>query len=318
MSLYWRKLGLLYRLPEQGLHSKLYSHVANPLPLWMEDDVYRVYFSSRDQQNRSSVGAVDIDIVQRKVIEEYTKPFFIYGSEGSFYADGISIGNCYEADGTRYMLFMGWRNPPDQHWRGEIGRLIVAPDFSLELESDTPLMGLNKYDPISLSYPWVQCINPNEYRMWYGSTLEWDADNAEMLHVINHATSADGHTWKHQGLAVPYQKNLAQAFSRPTVVGSNADGYQMWFSYRSGRGEPYRIGYAESSDAMNWELMLDKVGIEISSTGWDSNMIEYPFVFDHKHQRYMLYNGNDYGKTGFGLAILESGDSGDGEVTIHS
>jgi hypothetical protein len=34
-------------------------------------------------------------------------------------------------------------------------------------------------------------------------------------------------------------------------------------------------------------------------------MIEYPCVFDHDRRRYMLYNGNDYGRTGIGLAVLE-------------
>ena len=38
---------------------------------------------------------------------------------------------------------------------------------------------------------------------------------------------------------------------------------------------------------------------------WDSEMICYPYVFEHKDDLYMLYNGNDYGKTGFGLAVLE-------------
>jgi len=34
-------------------------------------------------------------------------------------------------------------------------------------------------------------------------------------------------------------------------------------------------------------------------------MIEYPYVFEHKGERYMLYNGNGYGKTGIGIAVLE-------------
>jgi hypothetical protein len=34
-------------------------------------------------------------------------------------------------------------------------------------------------------------------------------------------------------------------------------------------------------------------------------MIEYPFVLRHKNEIYMLYNGNGYGKTGFGLAIWD-------------
>jgi hypothetical protein len=81
----------------------------------------------------------------------------------------------------------------------------------------------------------------------------------------------------------------------------------MWFSYRSGNGQAYRIGYAMSSDGRNWELALEDAGIDVSTSGWDSEMIEYPFVFDHKGQRYMMYNGNDYGRTGFGLAVLANG-----------
>ncbi len=80
--------------------------------------------------------------------------------------------------------------------------------------------------------------------------------------------------------------------------------YHMWFSYR-GAGNRYRIGYAQSQDGQQWDLQLGKVGINVSESGWDSEMIEYPFVFDHKGARYMLYNGNGYGKTGFGLAVLE-------------
>jgi hypothetical protein len=141
--------------------------------------------------------------------------------------------------------------------------------------------------------------------MWYGSTVSWDAGNGEMLHVINYASSRDGTEWMRHGLAVPYELGKAQAFSRPAVVGNARDGLHMWFSYRSGTGEKYRIGYAYGASAVNWVVDLEQAGIDISPTGWDSEMIEYPFVFDHKGERYMLYNGNGYGKTGFGLAVLE-------------
>ena len=98
----------------------------------------------------------------------------------------------------------------------------------------------------------------------------------------------------------------AQAFSRPAVVRNSEFGYEMWFSYRSGGGQTYRIGYATSRDGRNWELELDNAGFEVSASGWDSEMIEYPFVFCHKGRYYMLYNGNDYGLTGFGLAVRTS------------
>ncbi len=300
----WKKLGQLYCLPDLGYHPKLLSHTANPLPILMEGDVYRIFFSSRDKDNRSSVGAVDIDIVQRKVIHEHKTPFFEYGDKGSFFADGVSIGNCYEADGNTYMLFMGWQNPPGGHWRGDVGRLCVTHNLSLVLDSAQPFMGIDDVDPISLSYPWVIKNKDGTYSMWYGSTQSWDAGNGEMLHVINAASSADGHVWKREGLSVPYQLGVAQAFSRPTVA-QDRDGYHMWFSYRSGAGEAYRIGYAKSQNSKQWELALNEAGIDVSASGWDSEMIEYPFVFDHKGQRFMLYNGNGYGKTGFGLAVLQ-------------
>lgn len=299
----WEKLGQIYVPGATGRHPKLVSHAANPLPIHLEQDVYRVFFSGRDQFNRSSIGAVDIDLVQRKVITEYQQPFFEHGPEGSYYADGVSIGNCYEVNGVRYMLFMGWQTSGKGHWRGDIGRLIVKPDLTLELDGTLPLMTSDATDPISLSYPWVLDMDGDEYLMWYGSTIEWETENQEMIHVINFASSIDGYEWIRHGLAVPYERSVAQAFSRPTVVKNSCGEYDMWFSFRSGRNEKYRIGYANSLDGKAWKLDLENVGITISTSGWDSEMIEYPFVFDHAGRRYMLYNGNGYGKTGFGLAV---------------
>ena len=76
----------------------------------------------------------------------------------------------------------------------------------------------------------------------------------------------------------------------------------MWYSYR---GDQYRIGYAESPDGVNWRRLDAQAGIAPSPEGWDSKSVEYPHVFDHKGTRFMLYNGNDYGRTGIGVAIAE-------------
>lgn len=299
----WKKLGCLF-CPEK-LHPKLESHGANPLPIRLNGDVFRILYSGRDCQNRSSVGFVDADIVKQKIVYVHNEPLFGYGKADSFYSHGVSIGNCYEADGNYYVLFMGWQSPPDAHWRGDIGRLVLGPDWSLRIEEDRPFLSTNTVDPLSLSYPWVIQEGNNAYSMWYGSTVTWNAGNDEMLHVINYATSNDGHHWRRLGLALPFKIGEFQAFSRPSVVGNKNDGYHMWFSYRGGCDTKYRIGYAYSENGAVWENRLDAVGIDVSSSGWDSEMIEYPFVFDHNNERYMMYNGNGYGKTGFGLAVLD-------------
>ena len=76
----------------------------------------------------------------------------------------------------------------------------------------------------------------------------------------------------------------------------------MWYCYAI---DDYRIGYAESQDGITWERKDNEVGIDVSESGWDSEMIEYPFVFEHKRGKYMFYNGNDYGNEGIGYAIME-------------
>lgn len=289
---------------EKCRHPKLASHAANPLPVCLDGDVYRIFYSGRDDKNRSSVGAVDIDIVSRTVVEQHFNPFFTHGVEGSFYQDGVSIGDCYTVDGVAYMLFMGWQSLAGQHWRGDIGRLILKQDLTLHLDSPTPLMASDHVDPVSLSYPYVMHLNEKNYGMWYGSTKTWDAGNGEMLHVINFASSSDGHHWERKGAAVPFQLGVAQAFSKPSVIKNSDNDFEMWFSYRSGAGQSYRIGYAKSENGLDWRLQLEKAGISPSAQGWDSEMIEYPYVFDHKGVRHMLYNGNGYGISGFGLAVL--------------
>ena len=290
----------------------LQSHAANPLAVHLDTDTYRVFYSGRDAENRSSVGYVDIDLIKREVMYVHPNPVFSYGPADSFYSHGVSIGNCYECDGQRYMLFMGWQIRDGDHWRGDIGRLKLGKDLStLELDGEHPLMTVDDTDPISLSYPWVErapASSSAKFHMWYGSTHAWSAENGEMIHPIHHATSPDGHTWQRHGLSIPFGINTAQAFSRPTIIPAeeSIDGRNhMWFSFRSGiANEKYRIGYASSEDCMRWELHNEKAGIAVSPSGWDSEMIEYPFVFKHKGKHYMLYNGNEYGKTGFGLAIL--------------
>lgn len=304
MNQVWHKLGRIYCPAESGRHEKLLTHAANPLPVHLSGDVYRVFYCGRDASNKSSVGAVDIDIVNRRVVAEHHAPVFEYGPQGSFYGDGISIGCQYAtADGSRYICFMGWQTKAPGDFRGDIGRLVLAPDLSLRLDCATPLLASDPTDPLSLSYPCVLDDEKGGYLMWYGSTLTWDAGNGEMLHILKSATSADGHHWTREGQAVPYELGVAQAFSRPAVVRNPSGSYQMWFSYR-GNANKYRIGYATSENGRDWRLALAEAGITVSSTGWDSEMIEYPYVFDHAGARYMLYNGNNYGKTGFGLAVM--------------
>ena len=300
----WKKLGRIYCPIETKTHPKLISHASNPLAIQVDKNIYRIFYSGRDNRNRSSVGAIDFDLQNMKIIKTHIDPFFEYGPCGSFYSDGVSIGNCCELNNKRSIYFMGWQTKKDKSFKGNIGRLTLEPDNTLELDGHLPLIGIDHEDPFSLSYPCVMPRVDGGLNMWYGSTISRDAGNGEMLHVIKHASSIDGKKWTKTGATFPYEIGKAQAFSRPTVIVDECGFHQMWFSYRNGAGMSYRIGYAWSTNSDDWNIDLDNAGIDVSSEGWDSEMIEYPFVFKHQNEYFMLYNGNGFGRSGFGLAQL--------------
>jgi len=295
----WEELGQIFTVDNNNKY--LVSHASNPLPIHLKGNVFRIFYSGRNIDNKSSVGFVDIDIIDKKIINYPSKPLIKYGNSKSFYSHGISIGNIYKGPlKNKYILFMAWQIRGENHWRGDIGRLELIENDNLIIEPNKPFMTLDKEDPISLSYPFV-VFHENIYKIWYGSTINWNSENGEMIHVIKYATSKDAVNWEKRGIAIPYELGIAQAFSRPSVI-IDKNGYHMWYSYRGGLGKKYRIGYSHSMDGINWTNKLDEVGINVSNTSWDSEMICYPFVFEHNGIRYMLYNGNSYGKYGFGLA----------------
>jgi hypothetical protein len=87
----------------------------------------------------------------------------------------------------------------------------------------------------------------------------------------------------------------------------------MWYCYRDRIGyrtdpsRSYRIGYAESGDGVSWVRKDEEAGIGLSEEGWDSKMVEYPSVYEFRGTRHLLYNGNGFGESGIGHAVLEAG-----------
>lgn len=285
----WTKLGQIYKTKNKNKFLK--THAANPLAMHLEDDIFRIFYNGRDSKNRSSIGCVDIDINTQEIIKDYKDPI-LTPDKNTFYKDGISNGNLFYVNGERHIGFMAWQNDED-HWRGDIGVL------NLETMQVRKLLGISEEDKVSLSYPFIM-FEDGEYKMWYGSTIDWKSSNGEMIHVMKYATSKDCIEWELHGECLPYELNFRQAVSRPTVI--KEDGYYyMYFSYRDNKEMKYRIGRAFSKDGKKFKHMLDN--INIGST-WDGEMICYPFIFKHKESTYLLYNGNDHGKEGFGLAKL--------------
>jgi predicted GH43/DUF377 family glycosyl hydrolase len=295
----WKKLGHIY-VP-QGRMPWARGYAANPVAEQIQGDLYRIYFSTRDEQNRSSIGFIEVDINDpKRILRESDVPTLSPGNLAMFDDSGASIGCIVSVGSRRYLYYMGWHLTVTVPWQNAIGLAVSeAPNGGFIRHSQFPVVDLNEIDPYTVSYPWV-AIENNKFRMWYGSNIAWGPKKQDMRHLIKYAESDDGIHWaRNNSVAINFSGPEEYAICKPCV---RKDGglYRMWFC---ARGKAYRIYYAESSDGISWRRTT-KPDMEVSESGWDSEMVEYPFVFDHKGDRYMLYAGNGFGKTGFGIAVL--------------
>ncbi|MBA3828691.1 MAG: hypothetical protein H0X33_07125 [Taibaiella sp.] len=282
------------------------SHAANPFAEYISKNIFRIYFTCRNNKSKSYIGYADVDFTSEfNVINVSDKPVLCPGDPGLFDDSGVAMSYLINVDYKKYLYYLGWNLKVTVPWLNTIGLAVWNQQKQIyEKHSQAPVMDRSDEDPFSISYPSILCEN-GIYRMWYGSNLKWGSVQNEMAHVIKYAESKDAIHWnrtKHIHINLEHKNEYA--LSKPFVIKSD-EIYQMWYSYR-GNGDisTYRIGYADSPDGFTWTRKDTEAGIDVSQDGWDSEMICYPFIFDHEGERYMLYNGNGYGKTGFGIAQL--------------
>lgn len=283
----------------------MYSHAANPFAEKISDSIYNVYFTTRNINNVSSIGLCKLDITKLEIISISNKPILTAGDLGLFDDSGVAMGFLININQKKHLYYLGWNLKVTVPWLNTIGLAVSDQnEHGFKKFMNAPLLDRSHIDPFSISYPSV-LFDQNKYKMWYGSNLSWGKNEKSMNHVIKYAESINGIDWDRKDIICINLKHKNEfAISKPFVRKEN-NLFEMWYSYRGNNNiNTYRIGYAISNDGINWDRKDEEAGIDVSEFGWDSEMICYPYVFKHNNDTFMLYNGNHYGKTGFGIALL--------------
>lgn len=306
----WIKKGLIFCTDKQ--FDWMYSHAQCPTAVLLKDKI-RIYFSARMQTGESLPTFIDVEIDNpHKIIYAHNQPILEKGRLGTFDENGIIPSYLIETDNGLYFYYAGWsqcKNVPYKNFTG----LAISKDggYSFKKISESPVLTMSSTDPLSATGPCI-VFKEDLYYAIYSTGINWLEINGKLEHtyLLTYATSNDAINWKGSGKIIIEPENEFMAHCKPTVIFENGL-YHLWFSKRGSHnfrntGETsYRLGYAQSQDFICWNRMDNFVGITISDQGWDSEMICYPHIIKAKNKYYMFYNGNGFGKSGFGYAELE-------------
>lgn len=316
----WRKLGKIFNPLDFNLPNGCQEFAQSPQVL-LFDKYIRIFFSTRQKDEEtgkflSHVAFVDFTLDFKTILKVSDKTVISLGGLGGFDEHGIFPINVLRHEDKIYAYTCGWNRRVSVSVDTAIG-FAESKDNGLTFQKlgEGPILGPSLNEPFLVGDAFVKVFD-GVFHMWYMFGVGWkkfsESAPPDRIYKIGHATSVDGIIWvKEDGKQIINDKlNSDESMALPTVI-KICNRYHMYFCYRESsdfrkvRGRGYRLGYAFSTDLKNWTRNDEEAGIDLSEDGWDSEMMCYPHIFKCGNNVYLLYNGNEFGRTGFGLAILD-------------
>lgn len=321
----WRKLGLIFAPQRHALPQDCHEFAQAPQALLLADRV-RIYFSTRQRDHTgkylSHVAFVDFDRRLERILDVSRHTVIALGRLGCFDEHGIFPLHVLR-DGDRVLAYTtGWNRKVSVSADSAIGLAFSEDDgHSFRKLGSGPVMASTLHEPFLVADAFVR-REGEVFHMWYIFGLRWQSFAAgeapDRVYKIAHATSQDGIAWRRDGRPIVADRLGADECQALPTVFRHHGRWHMYFCYREAHGfrnrreNAYRIGYAFSGDLAQWTRDDALAGIDLADSGWDAQMQCYPHVFKLDGHFYMLYNGNEFGRHGFGLAVLdETTDNGE-------
>ena len=313
----WEKLGKIFDPRAYADRPWLKEFAQGPATLHF-DDFVRVFFSCRPAPDMngsyvSNSAWVDFDKNDiRKILRVSESPVLQHGGYGDFDEFGIYPVSPIRHGNEVLLYYGGWTRCESVPFNVAIGLAISRDDgATFDKYGRGPVLSYSLNEPFVLSGPKIRKFE-NRFYLFYISGSKWVLENGrpEPVYKIRVAVSENGLDWKKAGRnLIPDALGDEEAQASPDVFFSSGK-YHMFFCYRQGRdyrnaSRGYRIGYAHSTDLMNWTRDDAKAGLLPSEKGWDAEMVSYPHLSEINGKIYMFYLGDSVGRWGFGVAELK-------------
>lgn len=310
----WIKKGCIFDISNDWGKDLGYSHCHKPTPILIDDNTIRVYYGLRGAMNRTRVSFVDLNADDLSIKYVHKDVILDIGKLGTFDDSGAQVCSVVRVDNhTIYMYYIGWNTSTTVPSRNSLG-LAVSYDNGIHFERmyEGPILERYLNEPYHVGASDIKFID-GQWKMWYNSGNGFVVVNGKpeyTLH-IKYATSDDGIIWNRHNIVCVEKAYENEIIGRPSVLVRDGK-YHMFYSrrdivdFRTDKDKSYKMGYAESIDGIKWQRMDNIPSLEVSEdpNDWDSQMIAYPYIIEVKGKLIAFYNGNAFGKTGFGAAEM--------------
>ncbi|SFA96992.1 hypothetical protein [Clostridium frigidicarnis] len=299
----WTKKGLIYGPNGESKYAD--NSALTPTPILINEDTIRVYSSFRDKEGVGRIFYVDLDSKNPSKIKKVSKkPILNIGKQGAFDDNGVILGDILSVNEKLYMYYVGFQKVKGVKFLAYTG-LAISEDNgeSFKRYSNAPVLDRSNEELYIRSLHTVIHMN-GKWKAWGGIGNGWEVIDGIPYpqYDTRYYESDDGVNFSKEGLVCVECRDKEYRIGRPRVFLEKGK-YHMFYTYGT-TDRKYLSGYAISDDGLSWNRKDEEAGFELSKSGWDSKEFAYPAPIKVGDKIYIFYNGNDFGKEGFGYAEL--------------